>query len=118
MHESEPAVDFGFGGTPGVFSSGNDLMRKNAEKMRKISDTFYDKMSGFGPFGALNDPFANAVDKTNQVNHWYFDNAPKRSTAPPPVEPEQRARTVEHTTLSAFTEPKVRLKLSPTLYLT
>ena len=33
--ESEPAADFGFGGA-NMFASGNDLMRKNVEQMRKI----------------------------------------------------------------------------------
>ena len=82
------------------------------------SDTFYNKMSGFG---ALNDPFANAVDKTDRVNHWYFDNVPKTRyiehpppPPPPPREPEQRARTVEHTTtLRAFTEPQEQFKFGP-----
>ena len=97
-----------------MFSSGNDLMRKNVEQMRQISDNFYNKMSGFGH--AHNDPFANAVDKTNRVNHWYFDNMPKRSTAQT-QEPEQRARSVEHTTLRSFTEPQAQLKFGPCVML-
>ena len=113
LPESEPAaaVDFGFGsGSPNMFSSGNDLTRKNVDQMKKISDNF-----GFGgfDFGVNHDPFANAVHKTDRVNHWYFDNVPKRS-AVPPKEPEQRARTVEeHTTLRAFTEPQAQLKFGP-----
>ena len=108
--ESQSVSNFGFGSSPEMFSSGNDLFRENAEQMRKISDTFYTKMSGFG----VGDPFANAVDNSERVNHWYFDNVTKRKRATPkpqspPPQPEQKARpVVEHTTLRAFTEPQVQ----------
>ena len=104
--------NFGFSSAP-EFSSGNDLMRENAEQMKKISDTFYTKMSGFG----IGDPFANAVDHSDRVNHWYFDNVTKRKRATPkpqpqpPTQPEQKARAaVEHTTHRAFTDPQVILQ--------
>ena len=56
-------------------------------------------MSGFG---AHHDPFTDAYAETD---HHYSE--PRRFAAQS-KEPEQRARTVEHTTLRAFPEPQVR----------
>ena len=41
MPKSEPASSAFSPGS--LFSTGSDIMRENAEQMRKISDTFYDK---------------------------------------------------------------------------